>query len=160
MNRNNKWIFLVILLVTLSGCLTDQQKHAEVNNTINNLVDSIKRISSKYPELSGFNKNASIETMNLYYSYNFTPPKSKRAILPSDFGKKGIYISFLCKPIPKRLEDTYSMSPPTLKLPKLRLYLWAEVKATPDVTPGLVEEIETLLRLHAEKLKEIDEKLP
>ena len=90
------------------------------------------------------------------YHHNFTAPKTKRGIRTSDFGTNGFYINFKCAPIPPTGVPNYVMTPPTLTLKNLGLYLWADLKTGQNPSPGLVNEVRLLLQSYSEKLKEID----
>ncbi|MHC4645052.1 MAG: M56 family metallopeptidase, partial [Planctomycetota bacterium] len=135
---------------------------AEVMEVIDSLADELERIAPKYPELSQYRKDAAKKrsqgNWHLSYSHNFTPPRAKRAIRPSDFGEKGFYVSFHCKAMPAPGSPKYAMFAPELTLRNLWLYLWAEVKTGPNPSPGLVDEVQSLLDAHAEKLREIDKR--
>jgi hypothetical protein len=52
------------------------------------------------------------------------------------------------------------MSPPTLNLNHLQFYVWTEVRTAPNPSPGLLDEINMIIRTHLEKLKEIDKMTP
>jgi hypothetical protein len=131
------------------------------------LSDELKQIASKYPELAKFqrlNQTASLATpsgdairvLDLSYKHNFTAPKGKRKIRSSDFGENGFYFNLKCAPIPPSHVPAYAMSPPTLILRKLGVYLWAEVKTGANPSPGVVEEVQSLLKTQLEKFKKYD----
>jgi ankyrin repeat protein/beta-lactamase regulating signal transducer with metallopeptidase domain len=142
--------------------LRERQINA-VHTAIDSLADELKRIAPKYPELSEYRKDEAIHISEgdwrLSYSHNFTPPRAMRAIMPYDFGDRGVYINFRCKAMPLPGSPPYQMPPPKLTLRNLWLYLWAEVKTGPKPSPGLVDEVQSLLDAHADKLRQIDESI-
>jgi hypothetical protein len=149
--------------VQSGGTAQQLASRTEVMEVIESFADELERIAPKYPELSEYRKDEAIhiseEDWRLSYSHNFTPPRAKRAIRPSDFGENGFYVNFHCKAMASHGSPTYQMPAPRLRLWNLRLYLWAEVKTGPNPSRGLVDEVQSLLDAHAERLRQIDESI-
>ncbi|MHC4212050.1 MAG: tetratricopeptide repeat protein [Planctomycetota bacterium] len=131
-----------------------------VAKVINSLADGLTGIAAKYPELVEYSidtvREFSKRWWGLLYSHNFSRLRSKRSIRESDFGEKGFYISFKCKPMSEPGVLPYAMPPPTLTIRNLRLYLWTDVKTASDPSPGLVNEVQLLFDTHTKMLKELD----
>jgi hypothetical protein len=136
-----------------------ETSRAEVRAVIESLADELERIAAKYPELSDYRKDEAIQISEgdwrLSYSRNFTPPRAMRAVMPYDFGENGVYINFRCKAMAPPGSPKYAMPPPELTLRNLQLYLWAEVKTGAKPSPGLADEVQSLLDAHAEKLRQV-----
>ncbi|TET37681.1 MAG: hypothetical protein E3J72_04740 [Planctomycetota bacterium] len=124
-----------------------------------NLAASLVEISREYPELTGFDAEKAVQGRNLYYSYNFSRPTTKRGIRPEDFGKNGCFITFRVW--------VYAFSDPekclaaAMEVPSFRLHnlcynVTVRVKTGPDASDGFVKEVRALLQKHGDMLKAID----
>ena len=147
--------------------LTGHQQEA-VMPVFSGLADELNKLVSKYPELAEYRRLGAIKAsvpdaighrkrwIELSYQHNFTAPKTKRGVQPSDFGEHGFYVIFKCLPISS--VGAVAISPETinLELGNLGVWIYADIKTGPNPSPGLVEEVHGLLKLYSEKLKEID----
>jgi hypothetical protein len=122
-------------------------------------ASELEKITQKYPEMVEFKKDKVIRqseyTIDLAYKHNFILPTKKRSIKPSDFGEKGFYISIRCHSKP-RPRTVYAMSPPTLSLNNMYLYVWVEIAAAPNPSEGLITEINKVLDPIKQELQERD----
>ena len=139
--------------------LSLQQRLQAVSPVFDSLAEALAKIGSKYPEMAGYQKekaNGQAEdAIWCGYSHNFTRPSTKRGVALSDFREKGFAVSLSCRAMPPP-DQAYAMSEPALALKSLRFYVWAEVLPGPDPSPGLVDEINAIMRVHLMKLEEIE----
>jgi serine/threonine protein kinase len=125
---------------------------------VQSLAKKLSGITTKYPELATYKEAEANRGDSLFYSQNFVEPTGqKRGIKDSDFGKDGCFIGFSTAPIPPK-DRVHPMTPPTLELENLGLYLWAEIRTGATPSNGFQKEIEELLHFHAEMLKAMDSK--
>ena len=139
--------------------LTNKQLEA-VTPVMDSLADSLEDIAPKYISLSDYRKRDALHQSSrgprLDYDHNFNPPKSKRGILPTDFGKNGIHISFFFGPIPPPGVLPYAMASPTAVLRNTGLYVWCEFYTAPDTPEQTRRQIDLILQSHVDRLIQID----
>jgi hypothetical protein len=133
-----------------------------VSPVFDSFAEALARIARKYPEMAGYQKEkAKRQGENAIwcaFSHNFSRPRTKRGILPTDFGEHGFIVQLSCRAMPPPNGPVYAMSSPSLKLNHLGLYVWAEVGTAPNPSRGLKDEIDSIIQAHLAKLEEIDKK--
>jgi hypothetical protein len=140
--------------------LTLEQRLEILSPVIDNFADALANIASKYPEMAGYNKEiAKTETGDLIscrYSHNVNRRRTKGRIPPTYFGENGFTISLVCKAMPLHGQPAYAMAPPTLQLDNLHFYVWTEIETAPNPSPGLLDDVNSIIQTHLDKLREVD----
>jgi hypothetical protein len=161
-------IFICIFLFTCALICNSEidpnipltKQHIDVlKPVLEKFANELEKISQKYPELADFKKDKEIKqseyTIELSYKHNFSLPKAKRSINPSDFGEKGFYVSILFHSMP-RPRTAFAMAPPTLSLKNMYLYVWVKIASAPNPSEGLITEINNILDPIKQELQEKD----
>ena len=132
------------------------EQHLAITPVMKAVAEELARIAPKYPQLAAYRKDKALRRteshVSVSYVRNFTWPTVKRGIVPSDFGKDGIYVTFSCA---SNL-IAYPMSWPGSTLRALRLYVWTDVWAGTDASADLVKDVRAILRRGVRKLEESD----
>jgi len=145
------------------SALSLQERFNTASPVFYSFAEALANIGSKYPEMTGYDKKKAMgqseDAIWCEHSHNFIRPSSKRAVVPSDFRENGFTVRLLCKAMPLP-GQSYAMPPPALNLDHLQFYVWTEVQTAANPSPGLVAEINMIIRTHLQKLKEIDKTAP
>jgi hypothetical protein len=141
--------------------LTMKQRLGTLTPVFDSFADALEKISSKYPEMAGYSRdkaiNQSEDTISCEYSHNFTRPQRMwSSTLPSDFGENGFIIRLSCKAMHPLHQPAYQMPPPALYLDNLQFYGWTLIGTGSNPSPGLLDEVNAIIRSHLDKLTEAD----
>jgi len=135
-------------------------KLSAVTPVFDSFALALDAIRSKYPEMTGYKKEEAKgqfeDGMWCGHSHNFTRPTAKMGVLSSDFGEHGFTVGLSCKAMPPP-GRAYAMSDPALRLNHLRLYVWTGIQTAPNPSPGLRDEVATIIQAHIAKLEAVDE---
>jgi len=138
-----------------------------ITPVIDSLARALAEIAPKYPELTEYKAEKAIvharDRMGISYTHNFTRPRTKRGIAPSDYGESGFFISFFCA-TPYPVSNTFTRASyidlRDTTLGRLGLRAGVRLGAGPTPREDLIKEIRSLVDKHMDELKRIDGEKP